>query len=1766
MTFNLKGYTIIEPIHSSKNSRIFKGFRFSDNKAVVIKYLNKEFPSSDELARFTREYHIIRNISGDGIIRAYGLEKYMNSLVMITEDFSGDSLATKVLEHKPDYDQKMNLAIRLADALGQIHQQSIIHKDINPSNIIWNPGTDQIKIIDFGISTELSRENPESRHPNILEGTLAYISPEQTGRMNRSIDYRTDLYSLGITLYELFTGELPFHASDAMGLVHCHIAAMPKAPHQVNSEIPEAISEIIMKLLAKTAEDRYQSTLGLKKDLEFCREHIADRDALRRFSPGLHDTSGRFQIPQKLYGRKEDLETLLSAFDRVSSGSKEIMLVAGYSGIGKSALVHEVNKPIVGRRGHFISGKFDQFKLDIPYSALIQAFQELVKNLLAEHEERLYAWKLKLIEALGPSGQIVIDVIPEIELIIGKQPPVQELDPDQARNRFNIVFQNFIRVFADKDHPLALFIDDLQWADLPSIHLIEQFMTDVETRYLLIIGSYRDNEVNPSHPLMMTLNNLKKNGATIHTITLKPLDPLHVNHLIADAMFCDQERSGPLSHLCFEKTMGNPFFLYQLLYSLYEDGTLAFDSGKGVWDFDIDRIREADITENVVDLMVGKIRKLSPDIQETLKLAACIGNSFDLTTLSLLSGRSKKETAALLFEALKERLLIPLDDRYKFITDDQEAMNVGYRFLHDRILQAAYSLTSEETRKNIHLKIGRLLLTHVSPDERTDILFDIVNHYNLGSELITDPNEKDKLARLNLQAGTKARQSAAYKPSCDYLNVGIRLLNQDGWKYNYPLMLALHTEAMESAYLSTKYAESDHLYTLILDNSKTVLDKVKASDIKILSLLSKSDFKEAMNTGLDLLRQIKVKMPESPKKFHIIVGLIKIKLLLRKFSDDMIMASHAMTDPMAIARSSILHKLTSIALFSDPELYPLIIFKRIELALKYGKEPLYSLSAFTSLGLILCSLGHIEEGNRYGTLAESLLTNSSMKKEKTRILVVVNVFIRHWKDHLRDTIKPLLTAYESRIETGDIEYASHGVTTYCMHIFISGMDLKTVEQEQAKFIKSIGLLRQKFDVDNISLFHQTTLNLMDPEKSLTDFSGSSFNEKEMVPVLLKEGNKTALFIYYLYKLYLYYLAGEYDQAYAQVDHVYDYLISLRASVLVPFFSLCESMTHLALCDKSSKKERIKHLEKVARNQKTMEKWANHAPMNYRHKWHLVEAEKAAVLGQPETAKAHYNLAIKGAKDNEYIMDEALANERYALLVLSQGEEDIAGFIMRRARYCYELWGADAKVALLEKKYPHLLRHIEGGTPKMTVNVKAGELFTTGTKTANSEILDMASLMKASRMISREIVLSKLIEKMLKITMENVGAQKGFVILEHGGKYFIEGEAVLGKEGIRVLQSIPVENHPGLSSAIVNYVARTKKVLILDDAANEGDFTDDPYVIKNKPKSILCNVISNQGKITAIMYVENNLSKAAFQLERMDLLGALGSQAAISITNARLYESLEEKVRERTAELNLTLKEVEAANEKIISSIRYAGIIQYAMLPEPSAISSFLPNSFFIWEPRDIVGGDIYVCEKLDTGIIVALIDCTGHGVPGAFMTMLASSGMRRIIREERLFRPSDILKRMNYLMKSSLQQDKENPRSDDGLDAAVCYFDENEKTLYFSGARIPLFYIDQGELHIVKGDRQSIGYVSSDLSYEFSTVSIDNKDLSKTFYLATDGFVDQHGGEEKQRFTNKGLHTLLIENYQLPFAEQSQVLIDALERHRGNTQRTDDVTVAGFKF
>ncbi len=1521
------GYEILAQIYESANSLVYRANRKEDNQTVVIKILKEDYPSPKELTRYKQQYEITRNLNLDGVVKAYNIQPYQRTFAIILEDFGASSLKQLFQNNdgtinKLSLPQFLNVAIKTTEILGQIHSHNVIHKDINPANIIFNPETEQLKIIDFGISTKLTSENPTLKNPDVLEGTLAYMSPEQTGRMNRALDYRTDFYSLGVTFYELLTGKLPYETTDALELVHCHLAKLPISPHEVDREIPKALSDIAMKLMAKTAEERYQSAYGIQGDLESCLNQLQEKGEITEFFLGKHDLSDKFQIPQKLYGREEEVEILLQAFNRVADNSQskvEMMLVAGYSGIGKSALVAEIYKPITEKRGYFISGKFDQFQRNIPYSAMVGAFKELIQQLLTESEAQLSQWREKLLAAVGSNGQVIIDVIPEVELIIGKQQSVPELVPTESQNRFNLVFQNFIRAFCSKEHPLVIFLDDLQWADSATLQLIKLMMTDSDSQYLFLMGAYRDNEVRPTHTFLMTVDSLRKEGATINQITLTPLGLEPISQLIADTLHGGNLASvKSLAELVVKKTEGNPFFVNEFLKILYAEKLLIFDLERYIWLWDIAQIEEKDITENVVELMIGKVKKLPESTQQVLQLAACIGSEFDLNTISIICEKSSSDISSDLMVAVQSGLILPLSEL------DEQLLIQNYKFQHDRIQQAVYVLIDEERKKAIHLQIGRYLWQNTPSEALVEKVFEIVDRLNLGQKLIAQPGEREQVAQLNLTAGCKAISATAYAAAVQYLNTGIELLPANAWETQYPLTLELYSRVAEALYLNGDLEGMKQSATVVLQQGKTILDKLKVYEIKILSCITQNKLLEAVQTGLQVLELLGISFPESPTPTDIQQGLEETLSNLADRPIEDLIELPQMSDSYKLAAMAIASSIFTASYTTASTLLPLLVFKQVNLSLHYGNAPL-SAVAYAFLGLLLCGvLGDIEKGYQFGQLALKLVERFQAKQLQARVSIVFHGSIGIWRDQLHKSIEPFQIAYQSGLETGELEYAANCAYLTALHSIFSGKNLERLEPKVAAYGEALVKLKQQTYLNYAQIYHQVILNLLgcNNQENPWQLTGEAYNEDEMLPLHIQANDLFAVYCVSANSLHLCYLFGQYEQAMEQAIQAEQYLDGAAATLMFHVFFVYDSLTRLALYHTRPKEEQQTILEKVAANQEKIKAWAEYAPTNYLHKFHLVEAEKCRVNGSKYEAIEHYDLAIELAKENNFINDEGLANELAAKFYLEQGKEKFAQIHLQEATYYYHRWGATAKVKDLETKYPQLL-------PKSSTTTNVTFTSATTIKSTNGsqsgEALDLATVMKASQAISGEIMLDKLLANLMKILIENAGAQTGFLIWEKAGEWVIEASGNVDGDRVSVLQSILIDQN--LPRSLINYVTRTQKTVVNNDAAKEGRFTNDPYIKANQTKSILCAPLINQGQLSGIVYLENNLTTGAFTPERFNIIQLLSGQAAIAIDNARLYNNLEQKVAERTQELTKTLEDLKTTQDELIQKEKMAALGQ-----------------------------------------------------------------------------------------------------------------------------------------------------------------------------------------------------------------------------------------------
>ncbi|RKZ91593.1 MAG: serine/threonine protein kinase, partial [Candidatus Parabeggiatoa sp. nov. 1] len=1517
-TPTLPGYRMFEKCYESQKTLIYRGQREANHQPVVIKFLQSEYPSFNELVQFRNQYTITKNLDFEGIVQIYGIENYYNGFALIMEDFGGVSLHDYMISHPLTLEAFFSVAISAVKILEYLYQNRVIHKDIKPQNLVINPESQLVKLIDFSIASLLPRETQEIQSPNVLEGTLAYMSPEQTGRMNRGIDYRTDFYSLGVTFYELLTGQIPFQSTDAMELVHCHIAVNPTPPMATNHAIGQMVNDIIMKLMAKTAEDRYQSALGLRRDLESCQQQWQQSGNITPFPLGQHDISDRFHIPEKLYGRDAEVATLLAAFDRVSQGATEMMLVAGFSGIGKTALVNEVHKPIVRQRGYFIKGKFDQFKRNIPFAALVQAFQTLMRHLLTESADQVQVWKTKILTTLGENAQVIIEVIPELEQIIGSQPPAPELEASAAQNRFNRLFQKFINVFTTAEHPLVIFLDDLQWIDSASVKLMQLLISETDTHYLLLIGAYRDNEVSPAHPLMLTLEDIQKTNAVINQMTLAPLAQPSLNRLIADTLSCPPERAMPLTTLVIQKTQGNPFFTNQFLKFLHEEGLIAFDFDCGYWQCDIVQVKALALTNDVVEFMASQLQKLPLKTQSVLQLAACIGNQFDLATLAIVHEKSQTETAADLWKALQDGLILPISEFYKFFQAQEsveiaevQALSVSYKFLHDRVQQAAYSLIPEVQKPSTHLKIGQRLKSNTLPETLDENIFDIVNQLNLGVALITVQSEREGLAQLNLKAGEKAKASTAYAAANRYSTVGLELLTADSWQTQYDLTLALYESATESAYLGGDFARQAQLGEIVLAQGRSLLDKVKIYLVRIQACMAQNKQLEAIQTALPILKLLGVPFPEKPSQEDIMLELQQSQSALEGKSMQILYDQPLMTAAAPQAAMRILSSLVPATYRAMPELLPLIVFKQVQLSVKYGNAPDSTLG-YAAYGVILCGIvGDIEVGFQFGQLALNLLARLDVKELQAKVFDTVEGLIRHWKEPVGKSLKPLLEGYQGGVETGDFEFAALCVHLYLIYSYLTAKELAGLEREMVTYHQAVGQLKQESVLFYIKIHHQALLNLMGQSE---DYAGSPLfllsDESHEEETLQHQQANDLLALYYLYfnKLILCYLFQHDRQAVDNAAHAEQYLEGATGLLVFPVFHFYDSLAQLAVYPDAQKSEQDSILEKVAANQEKMQKWAHHAPMNFRHKFDLVEAEWHRILGEKVEAIDYYDYAIAGAKENEYLNEEALANELAARFYLAWGKEKIAPVYLTEAYYGYARWGAKAKVADLEKRYPQLLAPIL--KPEVT-HFSRGETMTYlatsvfGTSMVGSAFLDFSTVMKASQAISGKIHLVQLLATMMQVVIENAGAEKGTLILQREANLVIEAQydkkTLISNNmgGATVLQSIPVAESREIPITLINYVSRTLETQVLNNVSAETTFAADPYIIEHHPKSVLCTPIVTQGKLIGLLYLENNLTTGAFTQDRLEVLGILSSTAAVSLENALLYQTLEQKVVERT---------------------------------------------------------------------------------------------------------------------------------------------------------------------------------------------------------------------------------------------------------------------------
>src|SRR6266851_870146 len=1433
---------------------------------VPVLVLVAERPASASLKRLEHEYALAADLDPKWAARPLALARHNGNAALVLDD-SGDEPLDLILSRPLELTRFLRLAIGLATALGQVHRHGLIHKDIKPANVLVD-AAGNVRLTGFGIASRFTRERQAPAPPEVIAGTLAYMAPEQTGRMNRSIDSRSDLYSVGVTLYEMLTGGLPFMASDPMEWVHCHIARQPLPPGERLTDVPAPISAIILKLLAKTAEERYQTAAGVEADLRRC---LAEWDSRRRidtFLLGSHDTPDRLLIPEKLYGRECEIDSLLAAFDRVvANGMPQLVLVSGYSGVGKSSVVNELHKVLVPPRGLFAAGKFDQYKRDIPYTTLAQALRSLVRQILVKSEAEVDQWRSALTEAVAPNGQLIVNLVPELEFIIGKQPPVPDLPPRDAQNRFQFVFRRFLGAFARPEHPLALFLDDLQWLDAATLDLLEHLVTHSEMRHLMLVGAYRDNEVSPSHPLLRTLEAIRKAGARVQEIVLAPLGLDDVGRLLADALRCEPEHVRPLAQLVQEKTGGNPFFAIQFFTALAEEGLLAYDPDAAAWIWDLARIRAKGYTDNVVDLMIGKLKRLPGTTQETVQQLACLGNVAEIATLALVHGKSEGEIHTALWEAARTGLIFRQDG--------------SYLFLHDRVQEAAYALIPEGERAVTHLAIGRLLASLTAPEELEEKIFDIVNQFNHGAALLIDRDEKRQVATLDLRAGRKAKASTAYASAREYFSAGMALLDERDWSSQYELTFSLWLERAECELLSGNFENAEQLIMELLQRGTSKVDAAAAYHLKVQLHIVKGEHAQAVDSALRCLRLFGIDIPAHPAWEQVQAEYETVWRTLDGRPIESLIDLPLMTDPELQAAMRLFFVLANAAFFTDFHLFCLLMCRMVNVSMQHGTSGV-SANACGYLGFILGPLFHrYPEGYRFAKLACDLVEKNSFIASRAKVYTSMGL-VAVWTQPITSTIEFIRAAFRTAIETGDLTFACYNMTHVLAPLLMRNDPLDAVWRESERGLDFVRKARFRDITDSIVIQQRLIATMQGRTATFSTFSDAQFDEAAFEAQLTADRMSSVVCAYWIIKLQARFLAGEYVAALAAAQQAKPLLGAMVGQIPLLDYFYYAALTVAALYEKASADEQTGWREILAAHSEQLREWAENYPPTFADKHALVSAEIARVEGRDLDAMRLYDQAIQSAHENGFLQNEALAHEVAARFYLACGFETIAHTYLRNARNCYDRWGALGKVKQLDERYPRLHEeHLPTSTTPITSTI--------GTPVRQ---LDVETVVKASQALSSEIVLSRLIEKLMQIAVEHAGAERGLLILLRGDEPRIEAEATTGHSRARVSVRQAAVAPSDLPQSVLHYVIRTRERVVLDDASVGNLYSEDEYVRAKRARSVLCLPIVKQTKLIGALYLENNLTPQAFTSDRVAVLEVLASQAAISLENANLYSDLQ----------------------------------------------------------------------------------------------------------------------------------------------------------------------------------------------------------------------------------------------------------------------------------
>jgi predicted ATPase/signal transduction histidine kinase len=1502
-TQDIPGYRLEDRIYESQKSLVFRARRISDDLPVVIKLAAEPF-TQERNRKFEHEHELNQLLPCEYCVKTIELGEERGRRFLVLEDFGGVSLSSLIYSSTLSFPAALAYAVRAAELIGQIHEQNIIHKDIKPHNFIVNPSLGLMKLTDFGISVRLSQESSRLQDSDQIEGTLAYISPEQTGRVNSEFDHRTDLYSLGVALYELFSGKRPFDSADAMELIHSHIARTPSPPHSMytHEPLPDPLTAIILKLLAKSPDDRYQSAFGVQKDLQACLDQFVSNGRIDPFALGRSDFTNRIRISNKLYGRDREIAALSDAFARVCAGSTELVLVEGYSGIGKTALVNELREDAARQGAYFIHGKFDQYQRAAPYAAIGDAFDELISAILKEPGASFESWRDEIQRAVGDLGRAVLAVIPKFKSLLGAQSEIPELGPIESQNRFSQVFHRLLSAIATRQHPLVVFLDDLQWIDPASLDLVASLLVEHTPKSLMIIGAYRKNEVDDAHPLALRLSEFRSHGLISETIAPENLTARDVQALISDT-FSPCENDDELVQLIHSKTQGNPFFVHRLLRSLCESAHIRFSRITGGWRWDRNAAEALEVSMNVVDLLTKEICNLSPQTQQLLIIGACIGSSFHVETLRTVVPLSDDEFDQTTRSAISGQMVVK--------------NNADLRFVHDRVQQAAYGLIDEAERAEVHAAIGRALLK-AHPTDDSGMLFSIVDQLNSAGEVISEPSERLLLARLNLRAGRKARASSAHRTALGYLSAGIARLPGDGWSVDPGLTFALHEESAQCQYVAGEFDAAENSFELLHHQAATELDTLRIFEAQLKLYVTR--VVDATTKGQRVARRaletIGTPVPEDSEAFEELVKQerLAIEKLLRRVDVRTLVSRPLSDDPLVSAAMGILTQIWSMAyVIADAGLNAFSVLLLVRLSLEKGHTSKSSFG-YVTYAMMLSIQRAYRRAYEVGSMAVELHEAIGDKDLTGRIYLNFGPNVQQYRLHLRKSTDLLRASYRASQAVGDLSYAVWAMYFEIWTEFSMGRPLAEVEKEASDLRAAVNGCKDVNMANAFGVLECALRVIQDDRQDSPVFVTDAGDEGSVLEGWRSQHFFAAVnWLLYL-KAQILYLDCAYEEAFQLLREAQKTEGAHFASYPITQFNFLYGLAICAVWDSLPESERGEQNARLENQLVLLRLLADSCPENFFHMKELLEAEKARIGGDAAAAIQSYHRAMQSASENHYVQNEGIAYERAGLFLYHLRMNDVAYLYIREAYVRYRRWGAKRKTKQLEIQFPALrLDH------RRTSETTTSSASTTG---ASTDVLEFSSILKASQALSGEIVLASLLEKMMAIVLENAGAEFGALILPWKRSWAVRATKRLG-EPIHLVDGLSVPESGAAPESAVNYVLRGRQPLVLTTAAGDFRFARDPYILSKQPKSVLCFPVERRETLCAVLYLENNLVTGAFTEERLEVLGMLSAQIAISLENAELHESLENRVRDRTADLMRTLDELKAVQSQLLQTEKMA---------------------------------------------------------------------------------------------------------------------------------------------------------------------------------------------------------------------------------------------------